>query len=355
MLHRKTDILIVGAGLTGLTLAYYLRQLKVSVTITEARSRIGGRIHTKQNKNQAPIDLGATWFTKEHSEFFSLLKSLELDVFEQHYGPTAIYEPNKANPAQIVRLPPNSSASYRIANGTETVIQTLAKTLDNHQIITNCAIKKIQKQEGYISVISNNYEFECKRVISTLPPFLLLKTIAIEPALPSELIEIMQNTHTWMHDSIKVGFTFKSPFWKGDKTSGTIYSNASPLQEFYDHSSSGGTLHALAGFMDNSFYEYTKDERQEMALNQLQSYYGNQVLDFLSYEELIWKDEAYTTTSYNEFIMPQQNNGHPLYQNSYLDNRFFIAGTETSPYASGKMEGAVRSAQHIFKQLKRLL
>lgn len=355
MQHRKTNILIVGAGLTGLTLAYYLKQLNVSATIVEARDRIGGRIYTKQNTNQAPIELGATWFVKEHSEFLKLIESLELNLFEQHYGKTAIYEPNKTNPPQLVKLPPNNSASYRLKNGSDAIIQALANSLNSEQIITNCPIKKIQKHDGYISAISDNYEFECQKIVSTLPPFLLLKTIVIEPALPSELIELMYNTHTWMYNSIKVGFTFKEAFWKGDQTSGTIYSNASPLQEFYDHSSADGHLNALVGFMNNAFYDYTKEERQELALKQLQSYYGNQVLEFLSYEELVWSDETYTTSKYPKFIMPQQNNGHPLYQKSFLDNQFFIAGTETSTYAPGKMEGAVRSAQHIFKQLKGLL
>lgn len=42
----KTDLLIIGAGLTGLTLAYYLKNLNISFKIVEARSTIGGRINT---------------------------------------------------------------------------------------------------------------------------------------------------------------------------------------------------------------------------------------------------------------------------------------------------------------------
>jgi monoamine oxidase len=50
--------------------------------------------------------------------------------------------------------------------------------------------------------------------------------------------------------------------------------------------------------------------------------------------------------------MPQSNNGHPLFQNTYLDNRLFIAGAETSAVFSGKMEGAITSAQFVFNKLK---
>ncbi|WP_033960455.1 flavin monoamine oxidase family protein [Psychroserpens jangbogonensis] len=355
MQNKHTDILIIGAGLTGLTLAHYLKQLNLSVTIVESRNRIGGRIYTKYNESQAPVELGATWLTNEHSELLKLLKALKLDVFDQHYGNTAIYEPDKTNPPQLVNLPNNNHSSFRINKGTQSIIEAIANGLEDSQIITNCTIKSIQKNEDSSIVKSNNLEFQCKRVISTLPPFLFKKTINIEPILPIELIDVMNKTHTWMGESIKVGFTFKTPFWKEKRTSGTIYSNVSPLQEFYDHSSSDGTQHALVGFMNNSFHSNSKEERLKLALNQLQSYYGDQVLDFLSYEELVWKDENYTATEYDDYIMPQYNNGHPLYQNSYLDNTLFIAGTETSPYASGKMEGAIRSAQHIFKQIENLL
>jgi monoamine oxidase len=354
MQNKSVDILIIGAGLTGLTLAYYLKQLNLSVIVVESRYRVGGRIFTKYKDNNAPIELGATWFTQEHSELYKLLNSLNLEVFEQYYGNTAIYEPNTSNPPQLVRLPQSNHKSYRIKNGTESIIQALLNTLDTNQIITNCAINSIHKENDFSVVKSDKIEFQCKGVISTLPPYLFHKTIKTEPNLPPEFIEIMQNTHTWMGESIKVGLSYKNPFWKAEHTSGTIYSNMSPLQEFYDHSSSDGMQHALVGFMNNSFNTMSKTERLQLALEQLQRYYGEQVLEYLSYEELVWKDEKYTSTDYDSYLMPQQNNGHPLFQYSYLDNSLIFAGTETSPYASGKMEGAVRSALKTFKHIEKL-
>jgi monoamine oxidase len=354
MQNKSTDILIIGAGLTGLTLAYYLKQLNLSVTIVESRHRVGGRIFTKYKDNNAPIELGATWFTQEHSELIKLLNTLNIDVFEQYYGTTAIYEPNTSNPPQLVSLPQSNYKSYRIKNGTESIIQALLNAIDTDLIITNCTISSIHDKNEILIVKSDKIEFHCKWVVSTLPPYLFYKTIKTEPNLRVELIEIMQNTHTWMGESIKVGFTYKTPFWKAKNTSGTIYSNMSPLQEFYDHSSSDGIRHALVGFMNNSYSAISKAERLELALNQLQRYYGEQVLKYLSYEELVWKDEQYTSIDYDHYIMPQQNNGHPLYQNGFLNKRLIIAGTETSPYASGKMEGAVRSALNTFKYIEKL-
>lgn len=354
MQKKSADILIIGAGLTGLSLAYYLKQLDLSVIVVESRHRIGGRIFTKYKDNNAPIELGATWFTQEHSELIKLLNNFKIEVFEQYYGNTAIYEPNTSNPPQLVSLPQSNQKSYRIKNGTESIIQALLNTLNKDQIITNCPIDSIHKHNDFVIVKSDKIEFKCKGVVSTLPPYLFHKTIKIEPNLPPEFIEVMHKTHTWMGESIKVGFSYKNAFWKAEHTSGTIYSNMSPLQEFYDHSSSDGMKHALVGFMNNSFNTMSKAKRLQLALDQLQRYYGEQALEYLSYEELVWKDEKYTSTDYDSYLMPQQNNGHPLFQNSYEDNGLIIAGTETSPYASGKMEGAVRSALNTFKRIEKL-
>jgi monoamine oxidase len=63
----ETDILIIGAGLTGLTIAYLLRQQNIAVTIVEGRERVGGRIYTKYNETLAPQEMGATWFGKNHT------------------------------------------------------------------------------------------------------------------------------------------------------------------------------------------------------------------------------------------------------------------------------------------------
>lgn len=59
---RPSDgkVLVIGAGVAGLTAAHYLRAAGVDATIIEARDRIGGRTWTKDFAG-APIDLGGAW------------------------------------------------------------------------------------------------------------------------------------------------------------------------------------------------------------------------------------------------------------------------------------------------------
>ena len=53
----EADVVIVGAGLSGLYAAYLCRQQGLSIAVLEARDRIGGRIFT-QVHHGVPLDLG---------------------------------------------------------------------------------------------------------------------------------------------------------------------------------------------------------------------------------------------------------------------------------------------------------
>ncbi|XP_024033073.1 LOW QUALITY PROTEIN: lysine-specific histone demethylase 1 homolog 3 [Morus notabilis] len=66
-LQRDADvpkkIIVIGAGPAGLTAARQLQRQGFSVTILEARSRIGGRVYTDRSSLSVPVDLGASIIT----------------------------------------------------------------------------------------------------------------------------------------------------------------------------------------------------------------------------------------------------------------------------------------------------
>ncbi|KDP38595.1 hypothetical protein JCGZ_04520 [Jatropha curcas] len=60
---NRKKILVVGAGPAGLTAARHLQRQGFSVSVLEARSRIGGRVYTDHSSLSVPVDLGASIIT----------------------------------------------------------------------------------------------------------------------------------------------------------------------------------------------------------------------------------------------------------------------------------------------------
>lgn len=58
---QEKEIIVVGAGISGLSAARYLQQQGYQVIILEARERIGGRIWTDRSWQNLSLDLGASW------------------------------------------------------------------------------------------------------------------------------------------------------------------------------------------------------------------------------------------------------------------------------------------------------
>ncbi len=122
---QNNHIIIVGTGLSGLSIAYFLRDSGLAISIVEARDRIGGRILTKRTAHGRRVEMGATWLGKKHTHPNELLRELNIGIFEQVLGSTAMYEPISSSLPQIVTLPPNTDPSYRIKGGSTHLIDSL--------------------------------------------------------------------------------------------------------------------------------------------------------------------------------------------------------------------------------------
>lgn len=347
----QADIIIIGGGLTGLTLNYLLQDHNKRIIIIEARDRLGGRIHTVQNEGGPPVEMGATWLSSEHHRLQSLLSDLKLDLFEQKLGDKAIYEPTSMSSHQLVDLPPNQPSSYRIEGGTSSLIQSLAQNMESSDLYLGQLVKSITESDHRLLVQSGQETFEASIVISTLPPKLLDTNIDIEPALPDELRTVMAKTHTWMGESIKFGLSYPTPFWRKEDSSGTVFSNAGPITEMYDHSNVEDNRYAIKGFLNSSYFSVSRQERQDMVISQLKKYYGEVVHDYLKYHEYVWAKDTETFIPYQEHVLPHQHNGHDLFQKPYLNGKLYLAGAETSVVSPGYMDGAIHSAQTVYEQL----
>jgi len=341
----KPDLIIVGAGLAGLTLAYRLKQQGISALVLEGRDRPGGRMETI-TKGETTLELGATWFADKHQSLNKLMDELGLEKMEQEYGKYAIYEQVDEAPV-LYQMPPQPEATYRIKGGSQQLIDALAAKLDSKQILLNETVTTLNFEGAQAKVTTSIGTYEADTVINTLPPNLLVSKIDITPTLPEELVQVSRQTHTWMGESIKAGFFSAEQFWL-KKGIGTLYSQLGPFTEMYDHSGEGGF--AMKGFLNDRLNSLDDQQREALASKQLSKFF-EQYTSETQFVQKAWKDDAFTYATYTTDVFPHQNNGHTLLRKPLFDNRFYMAGSETAISFPGYMDGAVEAAERVAQQL----
>ncbi|KIW63316.1 hypothetical protein PV04_10170 [Phialophora macrospora] len=88
---RRVDVVIVGAGLSGLQAAVDLQNSGLQTVVVEARDRIGGKVWSHDVGNGSVVDLGGAWINDtSQSRAFALSKRFGLDLVSQMTEGSAI-------------------------------------------------------------------------------------------------------------------------------------------------------------------------------------------------------------------------------------------------------------------------
>ncbi len=83
MVSNQSDVIIIGAGIAGLSAARDLTKAGRSVQILEARDRVGGRIHTLfDQRSSLPVELGAEFIHGRPPVIWERLAKYNLPVYE---------------------------------------------------------------------------------------------------------------------------------------------------------------------------------------------------------------------------------------------------------------------------------
>jgi monoamine oxidase len=105
----ERDVVIVGAGITGLALATRLVEAGADVVVLEARDRVGGRLLSVPAGDGA-ADLGASWFWADETRVHALVRRLDLPVHAQHLAGDALFQVSDG----VQRLQGNESVQAQL-------------------------------------------------------------------------------------------------------------------------------------------------------------------------------------------------------------------------------------------------
>ena len=91
---RVVDVVVVGAGLSGLKAAWEVQKAGFSCVVVEARGRVGGKTYSVDPLGDGRnVDLGGAWINDTNqSEIYKLAQTLKLELVVQRSDGDVIFE-----------------------------------------------------------------------------------------------------------------------------------------------------------------------------------------------------------------------------------------------------------------------
>jgi len=88
------DVIVIGAGFTGLSAARELTRAGKDVLVLEARDRVGGRVESRTNGLGERIDTGGEFLCQDMPELMALVLEFGMPLIEPHFSGDDVAQPN---------------------------------------------------------------------------------------------------------------------------------------------------------------------------------------------------------------------------------------------------------------------
>ncbi|WP_284750972.1 NAD(P)/FAD-dependent oxidoreductase [Arthrobacter sp. efr-133-R2A-120] len=123
MLNLDRDVVIVGAGPSGLTAARELKKAGLSVAVLEARDRVGGRTWT-DTIDGAMLEIGGQWVSPDQTALMGLLDELGLKMYSRYRDGESVYLAPDGSRTRY------TGASFPVSETTAAEMEKLTAILD---------------------------------------------------------------------------------------------------------------------------------------------------------------------------------------------------------------------------------
>ncbi len=358
----RTDVIIAGGGLSGLSLARRLEQDGIDYRLFEGAGRLGGRILSLPGlRDGAPgdrVDLGPAWFWPGQPRIARLVDDLGLQTFDQFADGVLLYQTQDGGVRRFDGFAP-MAGSHRLAGGMQGLIEGLRRTVPAGRIALDARLTALESGPDCVEARidgGNGVEvWQAETVVLALPPRLAAETIAFHPPLSAPLIDSLSAVPTWMAGHAKFIAVYEQPFWRNLGLSGDVMSQRGPLVEVHDASPASGAYGALFGFVGIPADARRADAGATVAAakRQLAQVFGNAFPEPLETHYTDWAENDLIATA-SDRTSPAD---HPHYRpidppDGPWNGRVIFGSTETGRTFGGFLEGALEASEQAAQAVK---
>lgn len=346
------DVIVVGAGISGLATADALCRLDRRVLVVDAASRSGGRL-----RSVGGFDLGASWYWPGEHRVARLVEEFDVPTHPQFLDGDAVYD----GPDGVVRLDGNpiDVPAHRFSSGADSVTAALSDRV----VRTGHGEIRLERQVQHIDVASDGRRLRVTmidpdgeqhiangaHVVLALPPALAVRTIRFSPQLPHDVAALSRRTPVWMGSITKVVAHYDTPFWRDRGLSGSAVSHRGPMREIHDLSGPQGRPAALFGFAPTNTASGPIEPTE--VTDQLARLFGPGAARPQDLHLTDWSREPHTSPPDVEQLTDYSTFGDSRYHAPSQGGRLHWTSTETASVAPGHIEGALSAAERTVDRI----
>lgn len=259
---------------------------------------------------------------------------------------------NQRNPGSLFRLVSTAGGAqqWRFVGGSQIVAQRVAEGL-RRRVVLNTPVLGLALTAAGVRVHAERLEVDAKRVIVAVPPPLALELTRSLSRRRAELLEGMHMGHL-----IKSEAVYPTPFWRAEGLSGQGVNDEGIASVPFDNSPPDGSVGVLFAFTGgraaDRLARFPAAERRNQVLRRFAQYVGNQALSPTQFIEHDWRSEKWTRGCPTGIPRPGVLSRFGDTLRAPIGPVHF-AGTETSDYWQGYMDGAVRAGERAAREVLR--